>query len=283
MSLSDTDAFAEQIRELHAASDFAQMRKRLDEIAGERHNDLAGLCVLALLCREVGEGERAFAVAKSVLDREPEDPRVLAAAGSAIADTGDPAGEAALRTAALVAPEEPYVRMAYGVHLTREGMVEDGIGQLLAAAAMDEGDPVVALELGIAYATGGRFGRARSAIARSVETDPENPWSRTLLGLVELEDDDPEAAAADLAAAADADPRNFEVQLLAALAAAAVGWQDKAGQLLEGARYFAEGGEQETLEDAEAAIDDGPDSAAEHLAESVAPLSLRTRLQARPW
>ena len=281
--MSEIDAVSKQVRELEASGDWAELRRTLDQAASDHHADLGTLCVLALLCREVGEGERAYAIARSVLEREPEDPRVLSAAGSALSATGDPAGEAALRTASLLAPEEPYVRMAYGVHLTREGMVEDGTAELLAAASLDEDDPVVALELGIAYALGRRFGRARAALARAVQTDPNNPWSLTLLGLVELEDDDPEAAATDLAAAAEAGPADFEAHLLAALATGAAGWEEKAYQMLESARFVAEAGDADALEDAEDAINDGPESAAKHLADSVVPIALRTRLQARPW
>lgn len=281
--LSEIDTVSEQVREQEASGEWAEMRRTLDQAVHDYHADLGGLCVLALLCREVGEGERAHAIAKSVLEREPEDPRVLSAAGSALWHTGDPAGEAALRTAALMAPEEPYVRLAYGVHLAREGMVDDGIAQLLAAAALDEDDPVVALELGIAYALARRFEHARSAIARAVQLDPDNPWSRTLLGLVELEDDDVEAAAMDLAAAAELDPTDFEAILLAALAVGAAGWEERAYPLLEGARLVAEAGDAEAVEDAEDAIDDGPESAASHLTDSVAPMILRTRLQALPW
>lgn len=281
--MSEIDAVSEQVRELEASGNWDEMRRMLDQAVSDHHADLGSLCLLALLCREVGEGERAHAIAKSVLEREPEDARVLSAAGSALWHTGDPAGEAALRTAALMAPDEPYVRMAYGVHLAREGMVEDGIAQLLAAAALDEDDPLVALELGIAYALARRFERARSAIARSVHLDPDNPWSRVLLGLVEMEDDDVEAAAVDLAAAAEMDPTDFEAVLLAALAAGAAGWEEKAYALLEAARFVAEAGDAEAMEDAEDAIGDGPESAACHLADSVAPMALRTRLQARPW
>lgn len=281
--MSDIDALIERVRELGAAGGIAEARRLLDEAASEHDKDPAALCRVALLCAEIDEGERARTIFKLVLDSEPDDPSVMSVAGSALAASGDPEGEAAMRTAALLAPDEAYVRLAWGVHLTREGMAEDGIRELLAAAAGNEDDPLITMELGIGYALGGRFGRARAAMAMSVQTDPADSWGRTLLGLVELEDGDPVAAATDLVAAAGADPADFEVQLLAALAAAGAGWETKAHEMLERARFSAQAEDEEALDAAEAAICDGPESAAELLAGSVAPAALRTRLQVRPW
>jgi hypothetical protein len=99
-----------------------------------------------------------------------------------------------------------------------------------------------------------------------------------LLGLVHLERNDLEQGAEQLVRAADERPEDAEAQVLAALAAAAAGWEDAAQQTIARVEYAAESYDEEMLEEARDRIDEDREAALEFLTETVAPVALRDRL-----
>ncbi|MDX1568745.1 MAG: hypothetical protein R3223_13140, partial [Longimicrobiales bacterium] len=82
------------------------------------------LCWLGVAEREMGLDMMAYDHFKECLAQQPEDPHVLATAGNAVAAFDDPDAEAALRAAAMMAPDLPLARWMYGAYLAREGMTE---------------------------------------------------------------------------------------------------------------------------------------------------------------
>jgi tetratricopeptide (TPR) repeat protein len=127
------------------------LRDALEDHAGDPYV----LSWLGMAERELGMEGIAYERFKQALAAEPRDPVLLATAGSALAAFDDPAAEAALRTAAMIAPELPQARWRYGAYLAREGMVEEGRRELEAAVELDPDDSVIHLELGVAHALGG--------------------------------------------------------------------------------------------------------------------------------
>jgi tetratricopeptide (TPR) repeat protein len=94
----------------------------------------AVLCWLGAAERELGMDGIAYERFKQCLALQPEDPHILATAGTALATFDDPEAEAALRTAAILAPELPLARWMYGAYLAREGFVTEALAELDAAA-----------------------------------------------------------------------------------------------------------------------------------------------------
>jgi tetratricopeptide (TPR) repeat protein len=77
-------------------------------------------------------------------------------------------------------------------------------------------------------------------------------------------------------------PDDLEAQLLAALALAAAGWEERAMEMLERARVGTEPGDEDLLAEVDERIEDGPEAALACLAESLGPSSFRERLLQRP-
>lgn len=262
--------------------DYESMARVLEDALEDDPEDATLLCWLAYARREGGDEGGAYDLFRHVLGLQPEDPYVLALSGSAIARFDDPDAEGALRTAAFMAPELVFARLMYGAYLAREGMTDEGIKELQAAAALDEEDPQVPMELGIAYALAGSMDKARMALARAVELDPDRGWTRILLGLVELEDGDMEEGAGDLLAGAETLPHDVEAQLLAALASGANGWEDRAWEMLERARQSGPEADRSMLLMVEERLDEGPGAAQDYLSTTLIPKALRERLMVRP-
>ena len=100
----------------------AELEALLDEAHGRGdEGDFQGMAE-----RELGLDGIAYERFKQCLAADPEDPFVLATAGTALASFDDPEAETALRAAALLAPDVPLARWMYGAYLTREGQVEQG-------------------------------------------------------------------------------------------------------------------------------------------------------------
>lgn len=240
------------------------------------------LCWLGVAERELGNAGAAYERFKQALAQKPDDPHLLATAGAGLAAFDDPDAESALRTAALLAPDEAATRLAYGAYLSREGYLDEALKELEAAAELDPEDGVVSTERGVAFALAGMLDAAADAFEEAVRLAPSDGWPRVLLGLVLLESARPEEGAAELANGARRRPNDVEAQLLAALAAAAIGWDDLAVEMIERARQIATGLDAVTVEEADDRILEGPDTAGRFLRESVAPGALRDRLMARP-
>lgn len=254
------------------------LRENLEEFedAPEIH------CWLGVAERELGMDGIAYERFKRALALEPDDPHVLATAGNAIAQFADPDAEAALRAAALTAPQLPLARFLYGAYLAREGMAEQALEELEAARSLDPDDPQIAYELGVARFLDGRVDAAADALGESVALEPSDPWARVVFGLVLLEADREEEAAGELSEGARLAPEDVEAQLLATLAAAASGREGLAFEMMERARLRARQGDQDLLLAVEDRLTQAGEAPRRLLRQTLGPDALRRRLQARP-
>lgn len=280
--LTDLPSFLERALALGEEGDWEGMALLLRDALEEGEDQAQVLCWLGVAERELGMEGVAYERFKQCLALDPDDPHVLATVGSALAHFDDPEAEAALRSAALRAPELPLTRWMYGAYLAREGMVEEALSHLDAAVELDPEAPTPVLERGIARALQGDAGRAIEDLGRAAALDPEDGWGRILLGLLEVEEGRLEEAAGDLAEGARLREDDIDAQILAALASAAVGWDAQAQEMLERARLHAQPGDLDEIVSAEERIDDAPGAARELLEDVIGPSSLRERLMARP-
>ena len=280
--MTDVDVLLDRALRLAEEQDFEGMVQVLEEGVETYPEDPVLLCWLAFARREGGDESGAYELYRAVLALEPDDPWVLAMAGAGVARFDDPDAEGALRSAALTAPDQAFPRLMYGAFLIREGLVEDGIRELQAAASLDEEDPQAAFELGVGYALARSWAKARMALARGLELDPADGWARVILGLVEVEDGDLEEAMSDLVAGAEARPGDFEAQLLAALALAAAGWEDRAYEMLERAHHGDGEVDQTAVAQVSDRIDEGARASEDALTQTMGPSALRERLMVRP-
>lgn len=239
-------------------------------------------CWLGVAERELGLEGIAYERFKRALALGPDDPYVLATAGSGIAAFDDPDAEQALRTAALMAPELPVARMLYGAFLSREGFLDDALRELDVARALEPEDPQIAYELGVARYLAGRLDGATDAVGDAVALDPEDAWVRVVFGLLLCEAGQDEEGAGELAEGARLAPEDVEAQAAAALAACAIGQDGLAWEMLERARMRAHEGDQDLLEGVEERLDAGADAARRLLREALVPDMLRSRTLERP-
>jgi protein O-GlcNAc transferase len=228
--------------------------------------------------RELGNDGAAYEYFRRCVAAEPLDPQLLALAGAGLAAFDDPEAEATLRAAALTGPDLAVTRLHYGAYLSREGMFVEALEQLNAAAALEPDDPVVHGELGIAHALKGDYEAAAGAMEEALALADDDSWTRLLLGLVYTELRRPEEAAESLLRAAEERPVDAEAQVLAALAAAAVGWQDAAEDALARAPFAEEGQDSALQEEVEERVASGADAAAAYLRDNLAPSVLHDRL-----
>jgi len=278
----DADDFLRQMLDRGREGDWEGVARELREALEAEPGDPGLLCWLGVAERELdlpGSGYDRF---KEALARDPEDPLVLATIGNGLAQLDDPDAEAALRSAAVMAPDLVLARMLFGAYLSREGLYEDALRELGAASALAPDDPTVAYELGVALALQGEMEGALDALTRAVDLAPSEGWSRVVRGLVEAELGLVDEAARDLADGARARPEDVEAELLASLAAAAAGWEDLAWDMLERGRQNAEPVDLPLLELVETQLGEGPVPSGSFLAQEILPGALRERLMARP-
>lgn len=262
--------------------DFEGMAETLREGLESFPGDPFVLCWLGVAERELGLDGVAYERFKQCLAADPEDPFVLATAGTALAQFDDPEAETALRAAALLAPDVPLARWMYGAYLTREGQVEAGLKELEAARELDPEDAVVAFELGVGRVLGGDLAGGIDALARAAELDPDDGWIRVVFGLALSEADRPDEAATEIEAGARLRDDDAEAQMLAALALAAAGHEETAWEMLERARFVAEGTDQVLTEGVEERLGGDPAEAARFLRHELGPSAFRERLYTRP-
>ena len=275
----------EQLERAHEhgdEGDFQGMAERLREGLQEHPGDPHLLCWLGVAERELGLSGVAYERFRACLDARPSDPHLLATAGNGIAAFDDPDALGALRTAALLGPELLVTRWLYGAYLIREGMIEDGLSELIAARDLDPDDAGVRYELGVGLALGGRRPQAVDELYRAVELDAADGWAHVVLGLLLAEDGRAEEAAGVLEEGARLRPDDIEAQLLAALAAAAVGREDTGFEMVERARQWTEGGDRALVDEVESRLDEGPEESAAWLSEQLGAAALRDRMMTRP-
>ena len=254
------------------------LRSGLESFPGDAYV----LCWLGVAEEELGLEGVAYERYKQALSSDPEDPHLLATAGTALARFDDPDAESVLRAAAVMAPDFPPARWMYGAYLSREGFLDHAIEELTAAAELAPEEPVVAVEMGVALALKGEMDAAIDAFSRATSLDPNDGWHRVLLGLVLCEVDRMDEAAGDLSAGAHLCPEDFEAQLLAALAACAVGWDDTSYEMVERARQVALSGDLSEVEEVALRVEAGAAQSLELLVTTLVPGTLRERLMARP-
>ncbi len=282
MPEDDIEPVLQRALDLGEDQEWEAMADHLEEALEEDEDNAYYLCWLGVAEREMGLETMAYEHFKKCLEQQPDDPHVLATAGNAVAAFDDPDAEAALRTAAMTAPELPLTRWMYGAYLAREGMTEKALEELHAAAELAPEDPTVNVELAVALALDGKLSEAVDVFDRAVRLDPENSWARVLLGLALLREERFDAAARELSEGARRRPEDVEAQLLAALTAGATGRLDLGYEMLERARQRAEGIDESLVIRAQEQIDEGPESARRFLEETVAPGAFRERLMTRP-
>jgi tetratricopeptide (TPR) repeat protein len=236
------------------------------------------LCWLGMAEREMDNEGGAYEAFKRCLATNPLDPHLLALAGAGLAWFDDPDAESALRAAALTGPDIPLTRLHYGGYLAREGMFDEALEHLHAAVRLAPEDAVMHEELGNALAMKGDLAGAASAFEACLEIEEEDSWTRFLLGLVYLELGQlTEGAEAVSRAAADR-TEDAEMQLVAALSAAAVGWDDAAHAALARADLAPEPAPSELFGEVEERIGAGAEAARAMLVDTLAPSILNDRL-----
>lgn len=263
--------------------DWEGMVDILQEGLEEHEDDPFLLCWLGVGERELGMEGVAYDHFRKCLEQQPQDPYILATAGNAVAEFDDPDAEAALRTAAMTAPELPLARWMYGAYLAREGRTEKALEHLRAARELAPDDATIAFELGVALALDDDLEAASDRLADAVRLDYDDGWTRVVFGLVLLELDALEEAATELEAGARLRPDDVEAQLLASLALGAEGYDGRALEMLERARQRGEeAGDKELAVRIEDAIMESPEAAEGFLVSRLAPVALRERLMTRP-
>lgn len=278
----NTEDLLRQALDLGEEGDWEGMARELLGALEDAQGDPALLCWLGVAERELGLDGSAYDRFKEALAKEPEDPFVLATAGNGLAHFDDPDAEAALRSAAVMAPDLPLARWLFGAYLSREGLHDDALRELRAASELAPDDPVIAYELGVALALKGEMDKSLDALLRSVDLDPGEGWAQVVLGLIEAELDRMEESARDLSEGARLCPQDVEAQFLAALAAAAAGYEDLAYEMMERGRQSAGEGDLPLLEMVETRLEEGSDRARAFLLQEILPGALRERLMNRP-
>ena len=267
-----------QALELGEEGRWDEMAHLLEITLRDAPDDPYVLCWLGVAEREIGRDGVAHDYFRRCWQEDPLDPHILAICGAGLAAFGDPDAESALRAAALTGPDVPMARLHYGAFLSRTGNTDQALEQLNAAVELDPEDPTIYGELGIAYALKNDFTRSADAMENALQLAPDDSWTRVLLGLIYLQQKELELAAEQLLQAAEERTDDAEAQVLAALGAAAAGWDDAAQNTIARAEFAAEGTDNELIEDAREAIEDGPEAAREFLEDEVAASALRDRM-----
>ncbi|MCI0435207.1 MAG: hypothetical protein L0271_16440, partial [Gemmatimonadetes bacterium] len=271
----------ETLRQALALGDeerWGEMAELLAVALREEPEDAYLLCWAGVAERELGNDGAAYELFKRCVATQPLDAHLLALAGSGLAVFDDPEAEPTLRAAALADPELPIARVQYGAYLAREGMFEEAFEHLHAGVALAADDPVAHGELAAAFALKGDMSSAAEAFETAIELAPSDSWTRVLLGLVYAESDRLEEAAEVLVQAAVERTDDAEAQVLAALAAAAMGWDDAAENAVARAEYAAVNADIDLVDEAFERVHAGPDAARNMLLDTVVPLALHDRL-----
>jgi Flp pilus assembly protein TadD len=247
----------------------------------EEHGDSALLlCWAGIASQRLGNDSEAYDFYRRALSRQPEDPFVLAAAGSGVALFDDPDAEGALRMAALTSPDFPFARAAYGAYLAREGLFAEAVAELEAARTLAPEDADVQADLGMAYLLAGRRDDGLGALEEALALRSDDGWLRGVYGLALVEARRTEEGAEQLHRAASERVEDVELQLLYALASAGEGWADEAWNAVARAEAAADSSDREMIEEVEEAIEEG-DEATATLRDDLAPSLLRERLLQR--
>ncbi|TVR64757.1 MAG: hypothetical protein EA422_05785 [Gemmatimonadales bacterium] len=276
------EAILQRTLEMARDGEWDQAADRLRDALADHPESPYILSWLGVAERELGLEGIAYERFKRALALEPQDPVLLTTVGNALARFDDPEAEAALRTAAMIAPQSAPTRCAYGAYLSREGMLEKATEELEAALRLEPGDPLVHLELGVARALGGEMEAAAHFFGQAAELSPDDGWAHLLLGLAWVELGEMEEAARALEEGARVRPDDLEAQLLAALVLAIQGREGDAMEMLERGRLQAAEADEALVLEVEDRIEGGVEAARRFLVRTLAPSSMRERLSQRP-
>ncbi|MEX2571635.1 MAG: tetratricopeptide repeat protein [Gemmatimonadota bacterium] len=252
--------------------------KLLLDLEADHPSDPTLLCMLGALSAHLGAEGMSSDFFRRCLAQNPTNPQILITAGSGLARSGDTQAEAALRLAALTAPELPAARMHYGAFLVRSGLLAQGIEELSAARGLDPDSAEVRRELGIALLLAGSTNDGLSEIEAATAAEPEDPDAKLLYGLALIQEGDLPRAAEELYTLAEPLAEDAEVQILLALTFAAQGWEEEAWLALsraEAAPIPADAAVTSAVEDAIAA---GQQTIRALLLDELAPSTLRDRI-----
>lgn len=239
------------------------------------------LCWAGITSQRLGNDSEAYDFFRRTLSLQPEDPFILAAAGSGVALFDDPDAESALRMAALTAPDFPFARAAYGIYLAREGMFAEAIGELEAARTLAPEDADVHADLAMAYLLARRSDDGIAALEEALALRSDDAWLRGVYGLALVEARRTEQGAEELHRAAAERVEDVELQLLSALASAGEGWTDEAWNAFARAEAAADASDHEMIQEVEDALGGDEENAIEELRDDLGPSLLRERLLQR--
>ncbi len=275
----DVEAILREALEMGEEGRWDDMARLLTETLERQEDDPYLLCWLGVAEGELDNDGAAYEAFRRCVELDPSDPHVLALAGAGLAQFDDPDAEAALRAAALSAPDLPLARLNYGAFLSRAGMHDEALQQLEAARELTPDDPIVRAELGAAWIMKGEPARGAAELEEAIALAPDDSWTRLLYALVLMELDRDEEGAEEMIRAARERDHDAEAMLLGALAAASREWDDAAEDLLARSEYAVEGADIEILKEVESAVRTGPEAARRLLRQVLGPSALRDRLQ----
>jgi len=255
-------------------------RELLMVALGENENNAVLLCWLGIASERLGEDSQAYEFFRQSLAQDPDDPFVLAAAGTGVSMYDDPEAERALRVAALTAPQFPFARSAYGAYLAREGLFDDALKELTAARDLAPDDGAIRAELGVAMLLAGKTEPGIVELEEALGHADES-WLRGVYALALLETSRAEEGAELLVEVSRDRLDDLEIHLLSALASAAEGWEDEAWGAIARAEDSAQALDADLIQEVEDAVSDGPEAARDFLREQLGPTLLRERLQQR--
>lgn len=276
------EAVLQRTLEMARDGEWDQAADRLRDALADHPESPYVLCWLGVAERELGLEGIAYERFKRAMALEPQDPVLLTTVGNALARFDDPEAEAALRTAAMIAPQSAPARCAYGAYLSREGMLDKAVEELEAALRLEPADPLVHLELGVVRALEGEMTAAAHFFGQAAELTPDDGWAHILLGLAWVELGEMEEAARALEEGARLRPEDLEAQLLAALVLSIRERESDALEMLERARLQATEVDEALVLEVEDLLEDPREAARRFLLRTLAPSSFRERLVQRP-
>jgi tetratricopeptide (TPR) repeat protein len=239
------------------------------------------LCWAGIASQRLGSDSEAYDFFRRTLAKQPEDPFILAAAGSGVAVFDDPDAEGALRMAALTAPTFPFARAAYGAYLAREGLFAEAVAELEAARGLAPEDADVQADLGMTYILAGRADDGLGALEEALALRSDDAWLRGVYGLALVEARRTEEGAEQLHRAAAERVEDVELQLLSALSSAGEGWSDEAWNALARAQAAADASDHELIQEVEDVLGEDDEDAVAVLRDDIGPSLLRERLLQR--
>lgn len=236
------------------------------------------MCMIGVVAEYTGADGMAGDYFRRCLALEPIDPELLLRAGAGLAALDDPAAEAALRSAALLAPDRAEARTHYGAYLVRSGMVDAGLVELNAARSLDPEDAETRRALGIARLLTGRVTEALDELEEAVSLDADDPELRLLYGLALIQNRDIARAAEEMHPLGELLAGSGEVQAILALLFAAAGWEEEAWVAFSRAEEAAEELDRAILAEIEDALAGDEEAVRSLLEDELAATALRERL-----